>query len=166
MLTDELAICTLNIKMGSDREELKAFLQEMKFKASIVCLQELRDDRDLMELLDHLKEAKSKFTYCARSSHSHCAVLSTLPLQEVKDYFDFQCMCLCHYPQVIRDNLPSQYRRIKYAFGQAEFVTVKVQGILVTCLHLPHVPTDSDRQGREPSRIKEIKRIWEKIGLW
>ena len=84
-LTDKLTICTLNIKMGSDRDELKAFLQETNFKDSIVCLQEFRDDRDLMELLDHLKDTKSMFAYCARSSHSHCAVLSTLPLQEVKN---------------------------------------------------------------------------------
>ena len=84
-LTDKLTICTLNIKMGSDRDELKAFLQETNFKDSIVCLQELRDDRDLMELLEHLKDTKSMFAYCARSSHSHCAVLSTLPLQEVKN---------------------------------------------------------------------------------
>ena len=84
-LTDKLTICTLNIKMGSDREKLKAFLQETNFKDSIVCLQEFRDDRDLMELLEHLKDTKSMFAYCARSSHSHCAILSTLPLQEVKN---------------------------------------------------------------------------------
>ena len=71
--------------MGSDREELKAFLQEMNSKDSIVCLQEFNDNRDLMDLLDHLKETKFMFSYCGRSSHSHCAVLSTLPLKEVKD---------------------------------------------------------------------------------
>ena len=84
-LADKLTICTLNIKMGSNREELKAFLQEMNCKDIIVCLQELLDDRDLMDLLDHLKETKFMFSYCGRSSHSHCAVLSTLPLKEVKD---------------------------------------------------------------------------------
>ena len=45
-LVDKLTICSLNIKMGSDREKLKAFLQEMNCKESIVCLQEFRDDRD------------------------------------------------------------------------------------------------------------------------
>ena len=86
VLTDKLTICTLNTKMYSgDRGKPKEFLQEMSCKDSIVCLQEFRDDRDLMELLDHLKETKSKFTYCGRSSHSHCAVLSTLPLQEVEN---------------------------------------------------------------------------------
>ena len=48
-------------------------------------------------------------------------------------------------------------------------MTVKVQGIFLTCLHLPHVPTLDSDQGGESSRIKEIKRIWEKLdkkGLW
>ena len=60
---------------------------------------------------------------------------------------------------MIRDNLPSHHRRNKYAFGQPEFVTVKVQGILVTCIHLPQ----SDCKGGESGRIKEMKRIWEKL---
>ena len=90
VLTDKLTVCTLNTKMYSDRGKLKGFLQDLSHKNSIVCLQEFRDDRDLMELLDHLKETKSKFTYCGRSSHSHCAVLSTLPLQEVA----YWCKCI------------------------------------------------------------------------
>ena len=88
VLTDKLIICTFNIGLNlepstlkSNRSKLKAFLQ--KTSSDIVCLQEFQNDEDLMELLDHLKETKSKFTYCARSSHSHCAILSTLPLQEV-----------------------------------------------------------------------------------
>ena len=85
VLTDKLSICTLNIGLTSDRSKLKAFLQRMSCDVDIVCLQELRDDKDLMELLDDLKETKSKFTFCARSSHSHCAILSTLPLQEVSN---------------------------------------------------------------------------------
>ena len=56
---------------------------------------------------------------------------------------------------MIRDNLPSHHQRKKYAFGQTEFVTVKVQGILVTCIHL--------RNGEESDRIKEWTRIWEKL---
>ena len=93
VLTDKLTICTLNIKMYSDRGKLKRFLQDFSQKDSIVCLQEFRDDRDLMEVLDYLKETKSKFTYCGRSSYSHCAVLSTLPLQEVANCSKLLAIC-------------------------------------------------------------------------
>ena len=42
-------------------------------------------------------------------------------------------------------------------------MTVKVQGILVTCIHLPYC----QGKGGELGRIKEIKRIWEVLkGLW
>ena len=85
VLKDKLTICTLNIKMHSDRGKLKGFLQDLSQEDSIVCLQEFSDNRDLMELLDHLRETQSKFAFCGRSSHSHCAVLSTLPLQEVEN---------------------------------------------------------------------------------
>ena len=160
VLTDKLTICTLNTKKYSDRGKLKMFLKDLSQKDSIVCLQEFRDDRDLMELLDYLKETKSKFTYCGRSSHSHCAVLSTLPLQEVANLCKIVSICFCSHPQVVRDNYPS--RNIERS-GESEFVTVKVQGILVTCVHLPN------SQGGEQARIKKLKRIWqelEKKGLW
>ena len=45
-----------------------------------------------------------------------------------------------------------------------QFVTVNVQGILVTCVHLP-----SSEEGGEATRIKCLRRIWaelEKKGLW
>ena len=61
---------------------------------------------------------------------------------------------------MVRDNDPS--RNIERS-EESEFVTVKVQGILVTCVHLPN------SQGREQVRIKKLKRIWgelEKKGLW
>ena len=92
---EELIICTLNIKRQPDRSKqeerqlsrskLREFLQYLsqKYTDIIVCLQEFTNNRDLMELLDDLKEVKSRFAFCGRSSHSHCAVLSTLPLQEV-----------------------------------------------------------------------------------
>ena len=92
---EELTICTLNIKRQPDRDKqkerqlsrskLREFLQYLsqKYTDIIVCLQEFTNNRDLMELLDDLKEIKSRFAFCGRSSHSHCAVLSTLFLQEV-----------------------------------------------------------------------------------
>ena len=102
VLTDKLTICTLNIKKDSDRDfvrdfdKLKEFFQKMSYEDSIVCLQEFRNDQDLMKLLEHLKETKSKFAYCARSSHGHCAVLSTLPLQEVENRVkcNYECIIL------------------------------------------------------------------------
>ena len=152
LLTDKLTICTLNIKMYSDRGKLKEFLQDLSQEDSIVCLQEFSDNRDLMELLDHLRETKSKLTYCGRSSHGHCAVLSTLPLQEVGNLCKVNT-CLSCYPQVVKDDDP------KYN----QFVTVKVQGLLVTCVHLP------SSEGGEATRVKCLRNIWtelEKKGLW
>ena len=90
VLTDKLTICTLNINNKvPDRSKLEEFLEDLSHKDSIVCLQEFRNDKDLMKLKDHLMEKRSKFTFCGRSSHGHCAVLSTLPLQEVENRWKY-----------------------------------------------------------------------------
>ena len=63
-------------------------------------------------------------------------------------------ICLYVFPQVVRDTGRGQ--------GQgSEFVTVKVRGIFVTCVHL-------NNRGEE-ERIKDLKRIWEELkkkSLW
>ena len=52
-------------------------------------------------------------------------------------------------------------RQDKHRYEVFEFATVKVQGIFVTCVHLPNLG--------EQVRITDLKRIWgeqEKKGLW
>ena len=78
----KLTICTYNIKWDSDILQLEALLQEKK--PDVICLQEVRGQRELMRLLEHLKRTKSDYAFAGRSSHGHCAVLSILPLKEVK----------------------------------------------------------------------------------
>ena len=160
VLTDKLSICTLNIGLTSDRSKLTAFLQRMRCGVDIVCLQELLNDKDLMELLDDLK--KTKFTFCVRSSHSHCAILSTLPLQEVSNENPLLSSHL--HPQMVRDNLPSANKTTRNK-GKSEFVTAKVQGILLTCVHLP----GSQGGLGEKVRMRELKKTREELekkNLW
>ena len=74
-----------------------------------------------------------------------------------------------HYSQVVRDNLPSHDNKMDVGnaqFGRgvnSEFVTVKVQGFHVTCVHLP------SNRVEEQGRIQGLKRIWaqlEKRNSW
>ena len=141
----KLTICTYNIKWDSDILQLEALLQEKK--PDVICLQEVRGQRELMRLLEHLKRTKSDYAFAGRSSHGHCAVLSILPLKEVKRgwFLQIEEESSCRF-QVVRDNLSLD----------EEFVTVMVQGILITCVHLQY------RAGEE-GRIGQINRVWEKL---
>ena len=139
----KLTICTYNIKWDSDILKLDDFLQEKK--PDVICLQEVKGEKELMVLLEYLKRTKSKFAFAGRSSMSHCAVLSTLPLREVKqDYFLVKHSSF--HLQVVRDNL---------SMGK-EFVTVMVQGILITCIHLQY-------QAGEEGRIVQLKSVWDEL---
>ena len=82
LMQTKLTICTYNIKWDSDILKLEDFLQEKK--PDVICLQEVKGEKELMMLLEYLKKTKSKFAFAGRSSKSHCAVLSILPMREVK----------------------------------------------------------------------------------
>ena len=69
-----------------------------------------------------------------------------------------------HYPQVVWDNQELQDNLSSSPgnrYKVSEFVTVKVQGIFLTCIHSPNP--------NEQAKIDILKRIWaeqEKKGLW
>ena len=64
-------------------------------------------------------------------------------------------------PQMVRDNLPAANKNT-WRDGKSEFVTAKVQGIFLTCVHLPG-------PGGEQVRIEELKKTREELekkDLW
>ena len=106
----EFTLCTYNVGFDVDVTKLLQFLKEEK--PDIVCLQEMMS-RDVGQLISRLRRSEwSRFTDCGRSPDSRSIILSIFPLEEVS-----------------RGLLPK-------ARNNNQFVTVKVAGLYLTCLHL------------------------------
>ena len=106
----KFTMCTYNVGFNVEVGELVNFLKKEP-TADIVCIQEMLTGQ-VNHLLESLRE--SRWSYCGRSPNCRSIILSTFPLEEV-----------------CREKLRRSGRRENY-----EFVTVKVQGFYLTCLHL------------------------------
>ena len=99
--------------------------------ADIVCIQEMRYWQ-VSDLLERLRE--SRWSYCGRSPRCRSIILSTFPLEEV-----------CRFRLGLHH----------------EFVTVRVQGFYLTCLHL------DDK--KEETRLHQLWKVRDQLsqkGVW
>ena len=109
----EFTLCTYNVGFDVDVTKLLQFLEEEK--PDIICLQEMMR-RDVERLISRLRRSKwSRFTHCGRSPDSRSIILSIFPLEDVSRGL------LGRESKGRRNN---------------QFVTVKVAGLYLTCLHL------------------------------
>ena len=123
-----------------DRKKLLQFLMQGD-PPQVVCLQEMKS-RHIDALLLSLNKQGDPFPWrhCARSPHSRSTILSAFPITVVAR----------------GDLITKLERKDNY-----QFLTVKIQGIYITCLHL------SSR--REATRLKQIEKIKMKLveaGVW
>ena len=127
----EFTLCTYNVGYDVDVTKLLQFLTEET--PDIVCLQEMMS-RDVGQLISRLRRSEwSRFTDCGRSPDSRSIILSIFPLEEVS-----------------RGLLP------KARNNNNQFVTVKVAGLYLTCLHLD--------QKQERTRLGEVQGMMKVMG--
>ena len=132
----KFTICTYNVGFNVKVGELVNLLKK-KPAADIVCIQEMRYWQ-VNKLINRLK--KSRWKYCGRSPTCRSIILSTFPLEEV-----------------CRDKLGGSG---KTALNH-EFVTVKVQGFYLTCLHLT--------AKKEETRLRQLGKVRDQLsqkGVW
>ena len=131
----KLTICTYNVGHEMMVKKLVKFLKKEP-TADIVCVQEMMSKK-VGHLIECLKE--SRWSYCARSPESKSIILSAYPLEEVSS------------------------RRLGNGGRQAnyQFVTVKVQGFYLNCLHLA--------TKNEATRLRQLGKIRDELsekGVW
>jgi hypothetical protein len=107
--TKSLIVLTFNVNYQVSLPALADYLMTLK-PLDVVCIQEMRCDQ-IVRFLGLLRSKDCPWSYCARSPNSRSFILSTVPVKEVA-----------------KKRFPESRNH--------EFVTVKVQGLFLTCLHL------------------------------
>ena len=126
----EFTLCTYNVGFDVDVTKLLQFLRDEA--PDVVCLQEMMS-RDVKQLIERLRRAKSKFTHCGRSPESRSIILSVFPLDEVGRGF-------------LGQGSKTQNN---------QFVTVKVFGLYLSSLHL----SAKD----EETRMKQLEKLTSRV---
>ena len=129
-----------NINEEPDREKLLNFLMQGD-PPQVVCLQEMRHPQvDALRKSLRIKRKLFPWQNCARSPRSRSTIISAFPITKV-------AKGTLHIPTEGKWN--------------NEFLTVKIQGIYITSLHL-----SSRTEATRLSQIQMIKRKLEDAGVW
>ena len=137
--TTTFKLVTFNVQCGISLNHLEQFLVKQK-DIDVICLQELRNKTDhkdrrqrnsvIEHFISNLQKNKRPWTFFARSRMGCSAIISSIPLQEI-----------------VKGKFNKTSRK--------EFVTVKIQGMFLTCLHF--------ESKEEEQRLKNVQKLKEAL---
>ena len=138
--TKSLNVVTFNVSYQVNLPKLANYLMALK-PLDVICIQEMMYSQ-IVRFLGLLRSKDCPWSYCARSPRCRSFILSTFPIKEVA-----------------KNRLPGS--------NNHEFVTVKIQGLYLTCLHL-NAKAETIRLEQLHGLVLEFKEleVWGEPHIW
>ena len=142
--TKRLNVGTFNVNYQVNLPKLADYLMTLNpldvNPLDVVCIQEMSYDQ-IRRFLGLLKSRGCPWSYCGRSPRCRSFILSTFPIKEVAK----KCF----------------HRGKKQVSRNHEFVTVKLLGLFLTCLHL-----DAKEETIRLEQLEELVNAFKELEVW